>query len=48
MMRPLAQTTRVVKIPGKRSGLFMKPAMDELARQLQDALEISENQGGQV
>jgi amino acid adenylation domain-containing protein len=48
MMRSLAQTSRVVKIPGKRSGLFMKPAVDELARQLQDALEISENQGGQA
>jgi hypothetical protein len=48
MMRPLAQTSRVVKLPGKRSGLFKKPVVDELARQLQDALEISENQGGQA
>jgi amino acid adenylation domain-containing protein len=41
-MRPLAQTARVVELPGKRSGLFMKPGVDELARQLQAALETAE------
>jgi hypothetical protein len=42
MMYPLAQTTRVIKMPGKRSGLFMKPTVDELARQLQACLESAE------
>jgi acyl carrier protein len=43
MMGPLAQTARIVKIAGKRSGLFMKPAVDELARQLQNALDRAES-----
>jgi acyl carrier protein len=38
LARQLAQTTRVMTIPGVRRGLFMKPAVDELARQLQVCL----------
>ena len=41
--RQLAQTTRVMAIPGGRAGLFMKPAVDELARQLQGCLQSAEN-----
>lgn len=43
MMLPLARTTQVVRISGQRRGLFKKPIVDELARQLQSALESSEN-----
>ena len=42
MMRQLAQSSRVVSIPGSRSGLFMKPAVDELARHLNHALDVAE------
>ena len=41
--RQLAQTARVLSIPGGRAGLFMKPAVDELARQLQACLQSAEN-----
>jgi hypothetical protein len=39
----LAHNTRVIAIPGERAGLFVKPAVDELARQLQICLKASEN-----
>ena len=41
--QPLAHHTRVIAIPGERAGLFVKPAVDELARQLQICLKASEN-----
>jgi len=41
--RQLAQTARIRIIPGGRAGLFMKPAVDELARQLQTCLQAAEN-----
>jgi amino acid adenylation domain-containing protein len=44
MMVPLAETAQVVKIPGERSGLFRKPAVDELAQQLQSVIEMSEKE----
>jgi acetoacetyl-CoA synthetase len=42
MVRQFAQSTHMVAIPGERPGLFMKPAVDELARQLQTCLESAE------
>ena len=45
VMRRYAQDSRVVSIPGHRSGLFVRPAVDELARQLQNALELAEGKG---
>ena len=45
VMRRYAQDARVVSIPGHRSGLFVRPAVDELARQLQNALELAEGKG---
>ena len=42
MVRQFAQSTHIVAIPGERPGLFMKPAVDELARQLQTCLESAE------
>jgi acyl carrier protein len=45
MMRSLAKTTRVISISGNRAGLFAKPAVDELARQLQSAMENVEGCG---
>ncbi len=40
-MRRYAQDSRVIPIPGNRSGLFVQPAVDELARQLQGCLELA-------
>ena len=34
-----AKETRIIPLPGNRAGLFAKPAVDELARQLQIMLE---------
>ena len=34
--------TRTIVIPGKRAGLFARPMVDELARQLQTCLELAE------
>ena len=44
-MRRFAQETHVVTIPGNRAGLFVQPAVDELARQLQNALERADRGG---
>ncbi len=46
MLLPLAQTAQVVKITGRRSGLFQKPMVDDLAQQLQRAINLAENNGG--
>lgn len=43
MLLPMAKTAQVVKIPGSRGDLFQKPMVDELAQQLQKALERSES-----
>jgi len=42
MVRQSAQSTHIVAIPGERAGLFMKPAVDELAQQLQTCLKSAE------
>ncbi len=44
LMRPYAKASRVITIPGIRRGLFMHPAVDELAGKLQQALEFAEAQ----
>jgi amino acid adenylation domain-containing protein len=44
-MRRCAQETRVVTIPGIRANLFVRPAVDELARQMQSVLELAEGKG---
>jgi len=41
-MRHHAKDPRVITIPGNHSGLFVRPAVEELARQLQTALELAE------
>jgi len=42
-IRQYTSETRVISIPGKRSGLFVPPAVDELARHLREALEMAES-----
>ncbi len=39
MIQSKAQAARVIRIPGDRIGLFARPAVDELARQMQTAME---------
>jgi amino acid adenylation domain-containing protein len=39
-----ARETRVCMIPGTRTGLFMRPQVDELARQLQICLEAADRE----
>lgn len=41
LMRRHAQATQVITIPGLRSGLFLKPAVDELATQLQKCMDAA-------
>jgi hypothetical protein len=41
-MRHYAKDTQVILLPGNRSGLFARPVVDELARQLQSALALAE------
>jgi amino acid adenylation domain-containing protein len=41
-LRPYAKASRVITIPGLRRGLFVRPAVEELARQLQQSLELAE------
>ena len=43
MMRNHAAETSTVVIPGVRSGLFVRPALEELARQLQICLDRADN-----
>ena len=43
LMACYARETRTVTIPGSRPGLFVRPAVDELARQLQVCLDLAEN-----
>ncbi|MGA3284751.1 MAG: hypothetical protein ABSD57_09875, partial [Verrucomicrobiota bacterium] len=45
LMRHHVQETHVIAISGNRSGLFGRPAVDELARQLQSALDRAEGKG---
>jgi hypothetical protein len=42
VMRHYAKDIQVILLPGKRSGLFARPVVDELARQLQSALALAE------
>jgi amino acid adenylation domain-containing protein len=42
-MQRYAKESHVITIPGNRIKLFIKPAVDELARQLQSRLESAEN-----
>jgi amino acid adenylation domain-containing protein len=42
LMRRCAKESRVITLPGVRSGLFVRPAVDELARQLHVCLELAE------
>jgi len=42
VMRQHARETRIITVPGNRSGLFVRPAVDELARQLQNCLELAD------
>ncbi len=43
MILPMARSHEIFKIPGKRLTLFRKPAVDELARKLENALAAAEN-----
>jgi amino acid adenylation domain-containing protein len=43
-IRSLAQSARIISIPGNRAGLFATPAVDELARQLQTCLAAAERE----
>jgi amino acid adenylation domain-containing protein len=43
LMSRYARATNTITIPGNRAGLFIKPAVDELARQLQACLESAED-----
>ena len=45
VMRRYARETQVILLPGNRSGLFARPVVDELARQLQSALALAEGKG---
>ncbi|MGA3142810.1 MAG: AMP-binding protein [Verrucomicrobiota bacterium] len=45
VMRRYAKETQVILLPGNRSGLFARPVVDELARQLQSALALAEGKG---
>jgi amino acid adenylation domain-containing protein len=42
LMCDCAQAATVIPLPGNRSGLFVPPTVDELARQLQKALAVAE------
>lgn len=42
-----ARETRICTIPGTRPGLFLRPQVEELARQLQTALELADRSAGQ-
>lgn len=43
LLRPYAKASHIITISGNRTGLFTKPTVDELARQLQICLESVEN-----
>ncbi len=45
LMRRYLQESKVITLPGDRSGLFNQPAVDELARQLEICLELTESPG---
>jgi amino acid adenylation domain-containing protein len=42
LMRRYAKEARIITIPGNRAGLFIKPAVDKLAQQLQTCLKSAE------
>jgi thioesterase domain-containing protein len=42
LMRRHLQESKIITIPGNRSGLFIQPAVDELARQLEICLDLAE------
>ena len=42
LMRQHAREAQVISVPGLRSGLFVRPAVEELARKLQQALALAE------
>ncbi len=42
LMRCYAKEARIITLPGNRAGLFIKPAVDELAQQLQICLKSAE------
>jgi amino acid adenylation domain-containing protein len=44
LMRRYAQESRVITLPGNRSRLFVRPVVDELAKQLQACLEQADGQ----
>jgi amino acid adenylation domain-containing protein len=44
-MRRYARESRIISLPGNRSGLFARPVVDELALRLQAALELAEGGG---
>jgi pimeloyl-ACP methyl ester carboxylesterase len=41
LMARYARQTRTIALPGTRPGLFVRPAVDELARQLQGCLDLA-------
>lgn len=43
LLLPMARTAEMIKISGMRSGLFQKPMVDDLAQQLQKAMDSSPN-----
>jgi amino acid adenylation domain-containing protein len=45
LMRQYAKETRIIPLPGNRAGLFARPVVDELARQLQICLDRVEGKG---
>jgi hypothetical protein len=42
VMAQFARETRICMIPGTRTGLFLRPQVDELARQLQACLDSAD------
>jgi hypothetical protein len=44
-MAKYAREAQTITIPGNRAGLFVPPAVDELARQLQICLDRVEGKG---
>jgi acyl carrier protein/pimeloyl-ACP methyl ester carboxylesterase len=43
LMARYARETRMVTVPGNRTGLFVRPAVDELAREFQACLDFAES-----
>jgi hypothetical protein len=47
LLRPYAKETKIIPLPGNRTGLFARPVVDELARQLQICLDRAEGKSPQ-